>query len=136
MTRSFLPFAAAALLTGAAGRAAAQTTHEIRLEADPAADQYRFVPAQVTAHPRDVLVFRVTKGGPHSVVFEEQGLPAGAKPLLSAALPDRTTDLGSPLLNNGTVYRVTLPANLPPGRYPFYCLPHRAYDMRGVLTVR
>jgi len=136
MTRSFLSLAVAVLLAGAAGQAAAQATHEIRLEADPAADQYRFVPAQITARPGDVLIFRVTKGGPHSVVFEEQGMPAGAKQILSGALPDRTSDLGSPLLNNGAVYRVTLPANLPHGRYPFYCLPHRAYDMRGELTVK
>jgi plastocyanin len=24
---------------------------------------------------------------------------------------------------------------LPAGRYPFFCLTHRAYDMRGELTV-
>ncbi len=136
MTRSFLSFAVAVLLTAAAAPVAAQATHEIRLEADPAADQYRFVPAQVTARPGDVLVFRAVKGGPHSVVFEEQGMPAGAKQILSAALPDRTSDLGSPLLNTGAAWRVTLPANLPRGRYPFYCLPHRAYDMRGELTVK
>jgi plastocyanin len=134
MTRTLAFVAIAAAL--AATPAAAQATHEIRLEADPAADQYRFIPADVTARRGDVLVFRAAKGGPHSVVFEEQGMPAGARAILSAALPNRTSELGSPLLSDGAVYRVTIPANLPPGRYAFYCLPHRAYDMRGELTVR
>ena len=25
---------------------------------------------------------------------------------------------------------------VPAGTYPFYCLPHRAYDMRGVLVIK
>jgi plastocyanin len=24
---------------------------------------------------------------------------------------------------------------VPPGTYPFFCLPHRAYDMRGELRI-
>jgi plastocyanin len=133
MTRTLV---LAAAVTFVAVPAAAQATHEIRIEADPAADQYRFVPAEVTARRGDVLVFRAAKGGPHSVIFEERGIPAGARAALSAALPNRTSDLGSPLLADGAVYRIVIPATLPPGRYPFYCLPHRAYDMRGELTVK
>ena len=29
---------------------------------------------------------------------------------------------------------MTVPA-LPAGRYEFFCLPHRAYDMRGILQI-
>lgn len=130
-------FAVSALLAVVAVRAArAQTTHEIRLEADPASETFRYSPAEVTARPGDVLIFRAVKGGPHSVSFEDRGMPAGARALLSAALTDRTSDLGSPMIAEKETYRVVLPANLPKGRYAFYCLPHRAYDMRGTLVVR
>lgn len=132
-----IAFAIASVLSAAAVRvASAQVTHEIRLEADPAADNFRFQPAEVIARPGDVLVFRAVKGGPHSVTFEDRGLPAGARAILSGALPDRTSDLGSPMIPEKGTYRVVIPANLPKGRYAYYCLPHRAYDMRGVLVVR
>jgi len=44
--------------------------------------------------------------------------------------------LSSPLLTGpGTEYRIVVP-QVPAGKYGFYCLPHRAYDMRGELTVK
>jgi plastocyanin len=30
---------------------------------------------------------------------------------------------------------MTVP-QVPPGSYPYYCLPHRAYDMRGALRIK
>jgi plastocyanin len=108
----------------------------IRLEADSSRDEYRFTPATVSARPGDVLVFKVVSGSPHSIVFREQGLTREAHEALNAALPHRAADLSSPLLTaSGQEYRVTVP-QLPPGTYPFFCLPHRAYDMRGELLVR
>ena len=35
----------------------------------------------------------------------------------------------------GSSYRLVVP-QVPPGTYRFYCLPHRAYDMRGSLTIK
>ena len=114
----------------------AQETHVVTLEVDSDRDEYSFNPATVTARPGDVLVFRLTNGAPHSVVFEGAGLTRTAKEALNAAMPRRSGDLSSPLLTeNGTEYRVTVPA-LPAGTYRFFCLPHRAYDMRGELRVR
>jgi plastocyanin len=47
----------------------------------------------------------------------------------------RVGDLSSPLLTTeGAEYRIVVPA-LPPGRYAFFCLPHRAYDERGQLII-
>jgi plastocyanin len=115
--------------------AQAQKVHEIRLEANTERDTYRFNPEQVTARPGDVLVFRAVSGVPHSVVFESARLSDQAHEALNGAMSRRAGDLSSPLLTApGTEYRIVVP-QLAPGAYPFFCLPHRAYDMRGQLRV-
>ncbi|HEY7635191.1 MAG TPA: plastocyanin/azurin family copper-binding protein [Gemmatimonadales bacterium] len=127
---------AVVLMVGATAAGAAQTEREIRLQVNPAREQYRFVPARIVAHPGDVLVFKVVSGAPHSVVFEAKGLSPQAHEALNAALPRRTADLSSPLLTtDGAEYRMILPS-LPPGTYRFYCLPHRAYDMHGEVRIQ
>jgi plastocyanin len=128
----------AVALVGGLGtaRLKAQDTHEVRLEVDTEKGEYTFVPASVTARPGDVIVFKLVNGAPHSVVFEDKSLPPRAREALNAAMPRRSADLSSPLLTeNGAEYRITVPA-LPAGNYPFFCLPHRAYDMRGELRVK
>ncbi|MGH7514587.1 MAG: plastocyanin/azurin family copper-binding protein [Gemmatimonadales bacterium] len=123
----------AALLHGAAH---AQTTHVVRLVANPSTEVYRFEPTEVVARSGDLLVFQVVSGAPHSVVFEGQGLSPGVKGAFNNAMPSRSGDLSSPLLTaSGNEYRMTVP-QVPAGAYPFYCLPHRAYDMRGSLTIK
>jgi plastocyanin len=123
------------LLAWLPGVLAAQETHLIEFRADTAARDYRLEPALIVAHARDILVFKVVNGGPHNVTFEGQGLSPQAHAALNAALPRRAADLTSPLLAaDGAEYRVVLPA-LPPGRYRFFCLPHRAYDEGGELRV-
>ena len=123
------------LTSWGAGSAAAQAVHIVRLEVDVGREVYRFVPARVTAKPGDVLRFRVSSGAPHNVTFESEGLPAGGREALDAAMPDRTGDLSGPVLDHpGAEYRIVIPA-LPPGRYRFFCTPHRVYDMRGELIV-
>ena len=125
--------ALSAVLTGAA---AAQTTHVVRLIADPAKSEYRFEPATLVVRPNDIVVFRVMSGAPHSVVFEGAGLSPGVRGALNSALPNRSGDLSSPLFTSlGLEYRMVVP-QVPAGTYPFYCLPHRAYDMRGELTIK
>jgi plastocyanin len=116
--------------------AAAQATHVVRLIADPTKDDYRFDPADVTVSAGDMVVFRVASGAPHSVVFEGEGLSPAVHGAINAAIPNRSGDLSSPLLTApGKDLRFVVP-QLPAGSYRFYCLPHRAYDMRGALTVR
>ena len=134
--KRFLPLllALAVALRGGSS-AVAQTVHIVRLEVDAAREVYRFVPARVTARPGDVLRFRVSSGSPHNVTFEGDRLPPGAHDALNAAMPARTGDLSSPVMDHpGAEYRVVVPS-LPPGRYPFFCTPHRVYDMRGELIV-
>ena len=121
------------LTLGTAG-AAAQEVHEIRM-VEAGRGEYRFEPSSVSAAPGDILLFKAISGAPHSVVFEGRGLSADARQKLNAALPRRTGDLSSPLLTKDAEYRVVVPA-LAAGTYRFFCLPHRAYDMRGELQVK
>ena len=114
----------------------AQATHQVRMVMDEKRGEYRFVPDKVSAKPGDVLVFRAVSGAPHSIVFEVGGLSGAAHDALNGAMAGRSADLSSPLVTrNDAEYRITVPA-MPKGSYPFFCLPHRAYDMRGELTVR
>jgi plastocyanin len=130
--KSFL--ASSFILIGSTTVASAQRMHEVRLDANPAKEIYRFSPDQVIARPGDVLLFRVTSGSPHSIVFERAGLTESAHEALNGAMSRRAGDLSSPLLLEGAEYRIVVPA-LPVGTYDFFCLPHRAYDMRGRLRI-
>ncbi|MBA3522403.1 MAG: hypothetical protein H0T90_07885 [Gemmatimonadales bacterium] len=124
------------LLGGRSAAAAAQQVHQVRLEMNAGNDEYRFSPSTISAQPGDVLLFKTASGAPHSVVFEPKALSPRARDALNSAMPRRSADLSSPLLTeNGAEYRVVVPA-LPTGAYAFYCLPHRAYDMRGELRIR
>ena len=125
----------AGLLALGVGQAAAQEVHEIRMVAD-GKGEFSFVPASVSARRGDVLLFKAVSGAPHSVVFEGKDLADQAREKLNAALPRRAGDLSSPLLTEGSEYRIVVPPGVPAGTYKFFCLPHRAYDMRGEVTVR
>ena len=116
------------------GEAQAQRTHVIQMDGSAEQEEYSFAPATINARPGDVLVFRVAGGGNHGVSFES-GMPAAARTALNAAMRDRVGDLRSPLLSRGSEYRIALPANMPKGRYRFFCLPHRAYDEVGYLVI-
>jgi plastocyanin len=119
----------------AAVPAAAQATHVVRLIADAGKDDYRFEPSSLTVRPNDVIVFRVASGAPHSIVFEGEGLTPGVRGAFNSAMAGRSGDLSSPLLTAaGKEYRLVVP-QVPAGKYAFYCLPHRAYDMRGTITI-
>ena len=114
---------------------AAQQTHVVQLIADARQGRFRFAPATLVVHPNDVIVFRVASGAAHSVVFESDGLSPGVRGAFNSALPGRSGDLSSPLLTaTGKDYRMVVP-QVPAGHYRFYCLPHRAYDMRGELVI-
>jgi len=115
--------------------AEAQKVHEIRLVANPERETYRFSPSLVSARPGDVLVFKAGQGAPHSVVFEVADLTEATHEAINGAMSRRVGDLSSPLLTApGAEYRMVVP-RITPGVYHFYCLPHRAYDMRGQLRV-
>jgi plastocyanin len=127
--------ALAGLLALGVERAAAQEVHEIQMVAD-GKGEFRFAPASVSARRGDVLLFKAVSGAPHSVVFEGKDLTAQVRDKFNGALPRRSGDLSSPLLTEDSEYRFVVPPGIPAGTYRFFCLPHRAYDMRGEVTVR
>jgi plastocyanin len=126
---------AAALLPLGAAQAAGQEVHEIRMLSS-GKGEFRFQPASVEARRGDVLLFRAVSGGPHSVVFQGKGVSPADQERLNEAMPRRASDLSSPLLTDGTEYRVVVPHGLSAGAYRFFCLPHKAYDMKGEVVVR
>lgn len=104
----------------AADRAAKGRT--IVVEAYSGAEGNYFKPAEIEAHPGDVIRFTL-KAGVHNINFladsnpGKTGLPAASDML---QLPDQTYDL---------------PVTLAKGRYYFQCDPHAALGMKGHLTV-
>lgn len=81
------------------------------------------------------MLFVVESGGPHALGFDPAGFPASSREAWNRALPGRVADFRGPLLREGKRYLVIVPARMRPGRYTFFCLAHRAYDMRIVVTV-
>jgi plastocyanin len=118
-------------------RASADTppaTHEVKMVMVGTAA--RFEPAQLTIRPGDRVRFINTSGGPHNVSFDPAKVPDDAERALAAGMPAQIQPLWGPLVTepNG-VYTVTF-TGVKPGRYEFFCMPHMAMGMKGVLTVQ
>jgi plastocyanin len=135
--------AVAALVTFAAGvgaatnvdaRTAAPKVVEIQMIGD--ASGYKFSPASVTIQRGDTVKFTLVSGPPHNVVFWEDSIPKGAAAKLGKAMTKTVGPLTGPfLLNAGDTYEISF-AGLPVGTYKFYCAPHLALGMHGVIEVK
>jgi plastocyanin len=100
------------------------------------AQGYRFEPNTITVKVGDGIKFTNVTGGPHNVTFWADSIPAGAEAQLQANMPNTTSPLTGPLLINANdTYTVSF-AGVKPGVYHFYCTPHLALGMKGVLTVQ
>jgi len=108
-------------------------THTVRLEQQGA--KYLFVPANFTIKVGDIVEFENISGFPHDIVFDKDHIPAGAREVLNHAMARRQGDLMGPFLTQPhEKYSVDF-AGAPKGTYGYYCLPHRALGMIGVITV-
>jgi len=108
-------------------------THVVRMMQQGA--KYRFVPADFAIKPGDTVEFENVSGGPHNVVFDKDHIPAGARDVLNRVMPRRQGDLMGPFLTQPhEKYSITF-TGAPKGTYGYYCLPHRALGMVGVITV-
>jgi len=113
--------------------AATGTTHEVQMVLEGSA--YKYIPENLTVKAGDKVVFKNASGGPHNVQFEADKLPAGAAAVLDAAMVDRMGPVAGPLLAEpDATYEVSF-AGAPVGAYPYFCLPHQAMGMKGVITV-
>ena len=127
------PRAAGANVSGA--RAVRGDTVTVRMMMDN--EGYRFDPSYLTVREGDGVRFIMVSGMPHNVAFEETLIPAASRAQLVANLAATGgRQLASPVITALDAGFVLSTAGLPTGEYFFYCGPHRAMNMHGVLTIR
>lgn len=112
---------------------AAGTTHEVSMVLE--GSEYKFVPASLTIKAGDMVRFKDVGGGPHNVQFYPDSIPTGAATSLDAGMPDKMGSLMSPMVETGGSYTISF-AGAPVGDYRYYCLPHQAMGMKGMITVQ
>ena len=96
---------------------------------------YLFAPADLTIKAGDIVRFHNRSGGPHNVAFWEDSIPAGAREVLLAAMPNQTAPLaGEMVVTPDETYEISF-AGAPAGVYKYYCLPHLQLGMVAVVTV-
>lgn len=130
-----------ATTTGAASGTMAPitgTTHEVKMIGD--AKGFRFEPASITVKAGDGIKFENEGGGPHNVGFDPTTVPADVKAQLNAnfgADHDAANDLSSKLTGVTAGDAITISfANIKPGTYKVFCLPHKMMGMTGTITVQ
>lgn len=116
-------------------RAPAPATIRVRMIQQ--GSQYKFDPANFTVRVGDVVEFVNVNGFPHNVQFDPAHIPQGALPFLMRAMATKMAPNlpASPMMSRpNEVYRINF-AGAPLGAYNYFCLPHQALGMKGVLTV-
>ncbi len=111
------------------------TTHEVKMLGD--AQGYRYEPANITVKRGDGIKFVMISGAPHNVTFDPATVPADVRPQLNANMgTDKMGELSSNMkLNLNETITISF-GNIKPGQYPYYCIPHLAMNMKGVITVQ
>ena len=128
------PAGGAALAGTAAAAPITGKTIDVKMIGD--AQGYRFDPATITVKVGDGIKFTNVTGGPHNVTFWADSVPAGVSGQLAANMPNTTSSLTGPLLINANDSYTVSFAGLKAGTYHFYCTPHLALGMKGVVTVQ
>ena len=109
------------------------TIHVVNMVGD--ATGYRYEPATINAKPGDGIKFVMVSMGPHNVAFDPAVIPAEVKDQLFANMPN-SQDGQSPILTDpNTDWTLSL-GNIKPGKYPFYCTPHLAMNMKGEINIQ
>ncbi|HZI30092.1 MAG TPA: plastocyanin/azurin family copper-binding protein [Gemmatimonadaceae bacterium] len=109
------------------------TTHEVRMVLE--GTTYKYDPANITVKPGDGIKFIMVSGAPHNVAFDPAAIPADQKDQLWANMPN-SVDGQSPILSDPNAEWTLSLGNIKPGKYPFYCTPHLAMNMKGEITVQ
>lgn len=130
------PAGTTASMAGGAVSAAPITGKTVDVKMVGDAKGYRFEPANFTVKVGDGVKFINVSGGPHQVTFWADSIPAGTAAQLDKNMPNTTSPLQGPLaVTPNQEYIVSL-AGLKPGVYHYYCTPHLAMGMTGVITVQ
>ena len=122
----------AATAAPAATPAATGATHDVDMVMD--GTQPKFVPADLTVKSGDVIRFHNKSGGPHSVNFWADSIPANAASAIT--ITPATDALNSELDNEPDGIITVTFKNAPAGAYKIYCMPHLALGMKGTITVQ
>lgn len=110
------------------------TTHEVRMVFEN--NEYKFSPANITIKAGDGIRWTMVTGAPHNVAFDAATVPAAAKSQLMANMPNQISEMSGPMMINANeTYSISF-ANIPAGTYNYFCTPHLAMNMRGVITVQ
>lgn len=109
------------------------TTHVVNMVGD--ATGYRYEPANITVKAGDAIKFVNVSGSPHNVAFDPANIPADMKDQLWANMPG-AMDGSSPMFVTPNEEWTLSLGNIKPGKYPFFCTPHLAMNMRGEITVQ
>ena len=109
------------------------TIHEVKMIGD--ATGYRYEPANITVKAGDGIKFIAVSTPPHNVAFDPATIPADVKDQLFANMPN-SQDGSSPMLMNANEEWTLSLGNIKPGKYPFFCTPHLAMNMKGEITVQ
>jgi len=128
--------AAAGGSAASAASAAPITGKTIQVKMVGDAKGYRFEPANFTVKVGDGVNFMNVSGGPHQVTFWADSIPAGTAAQLDKNMPNTTSPLEGPLVVTPNQGYVVSFAGLKPGVYHYYCTPHLAMGMTGVITVQ
>ena len=109
------------------------TTHEVRMVGD--ATGYRFEPANITVKAGDGIKFISVSGFPHNVAFDPAAIPADVKDQLWANMPNGMDGNSPMMVGPNESFTLSL-GNIKAGKYPFFCTPHLAMNMKGEITVQ
>jgi plastocyanin len=100
----------------------AAETKKVKMGSD--AGQLVFVPDEITICKGDTVTWTNNKGGPHNVVFDEEGVPSG----FDAEKNSMEDQLG----DEGATFSFKFDAA---GTYAYYCQPHRGAGMNANVIV-
>lgn len=116
--------------------AAPASGNVIRVRMQMVGTRQVFEPANFTVRVGDVVEFVNVSGFPHNVAFEAAKIPAGSADFLNRVMANKMSPLNGPMLTAANqTYRVSF-AGAPVGTYEYFCLPHKAMGMKGVITVQ
>ena len=142
MKTTMMTLAAAAVLvlpavamTARADAAPTAAVHEVRMVLE--GTSARFEPANLTIRRGDRIRFTTVSGGPHNVAFDPAKTPDAAEAALAAGMPGGNIGplSGALVVNAGESWTMSF-ADVPAGRYEYFCMPHAGMNMKGVITVQ
>lgn len=111
-------------------------TEVVQMTGSADGTKFAFSPAAITIAPGDGIRFDAVSGVPHNVAFDVATVPAEAKAVLAANMPNQDLgELSSKLLQAGESITISF-ANVPPGTYQLTCTPHLAMGMKMTVTVK